>query len=148
MLPWFLQIGLESISLSLQEKKRKIHFPDSTDDDHLGFPIGMILATLVYKLSRYFLPSFESVGLSIQKKRKIYFQDGGHGGHLGNPIVTILAIFDSRYFLPSFESVCLSVQEKKRKIYFQDGVHGGHLGPRIGTILAILDLQVFRILSI
>ena len=39
-----------------------------------------------------FLPSLESIGLSVQeKKRKIDFQDGGH---LGFPIGTILAIFD------------------------------------------------------
>ena len=33
------------------------------------------------------LPSFVSVGLSVQeKKRKIDFQEGHHGGHLGFPI--------------------------------------------------------------
>ena len=41
---------------------------------------------------RCFLPSLESIGLSVQvKKRKIDFQDGGH---LVFPIGTILAIFD------------------------------------------------------
>ena len=50
---------------------------------------------LIYKSPQYFLPSFESTGLSFQKeKRKIDFQDGCHGGHLGFPIGTILAIFD------------------------------------------------------
>ena len=40
----------------------------------------------------YFLPSFESIALSVQeKKHKIDFQDGGH---LGFPIQMILAIFD------------------------------------------------------
>ena len=39
-----------------------------------------------------FLPSFKSVGFSVQeKKRKIDFQDGGH---LGFPIGMIWAIFD------------------------------------------------------
>ena len=48
---------------------------------------------LIYKSSRCFLPSFESIGLSVQKKKgKIDFQDGHH---LGFPIVTILAIFIS-----------------------------------------------------
>ena len=47
---------------------------------------------LIYKSPQCFLPSFESIGLSVQeKKRKIDFQDGGH---LGFPIGTILAISD------------------------------------------------------
>ena len=42
-----------------------------------------------------FLPSFKSVGLSVQEKeRKIDLQDGGHCCHLGFPIRTILVIFD------------------------------------------------------
>ena len=35
---------LESIGLSIQEKKRKIDFQDGGHGGHLGFPIGMILA--------------------------------------------------------------------------------------------------------
>ena len=47
----------------------------------------------IYKSPRCFLPSFESIGLSVQKKKgKIHFQDGRH---LGFPIGTILAIFIS-----------------------------------------------------
>ena len=47
----------------------------------------------IYKLPRCFLPSFESIGLSVQKKKgKIDFQDGHQ---LGLPIGTILAIFIS-----------------------------------------------------
>ena len=54
----------------------------------------MILAIFfIYKLPRYFLPSFESVGLFVQK-RKIDFQDSSSDGHLGFPIRKILAIFD------------------------------------------------------
>ena len=49
------------------------------------------------QVTQCFLPSFESIGLSVlEKKRKIHFQDGRHGGHLGFPIGTILAIFDLR----------------------------------------------------
>ena len=41
-----------------------------------------------------FLPSFKSIGLSVQeKKQKLDFQDGRHGRHLGFPR-TVLAIFD------------------------------------------------------
>ena len=58
---------MESVGLSVQEKKGKIDFHDG---GHLGFPIG----------------------LSVQeKKRNIDFQDGGH---LGFSIGMILAIFD------------------------------------------------------
>ena len=39
-----LLASLESISLSIQEKKRKIDFQDGGHGGHLGFPIGMILA--------------------------------------------------------------------------------------------------------
>ena len=47
----------------------------------------------IYKAPRCFLPSFESIGLSVQKKKgNIDFQDGNH---LGFPIGTILAIFIS-----------------------------------------------------
>ena len=36
--------SLESIGLSVQEKKWKIDFKDGRHGDHLGFPIGTILA--------------------------------------------------------------------------------------------------------
>ena len=46
------------------------------------------------KSPRCFLPSLESIGLSVQKKRLKDFQNSHHGSHLGFPIGTILAIFD------------------------------------------------------
>ena len=59
---------------------------------HLGFLIGTILAILIYKSPLCFLPSLESIGLSVQKKkRKIYFQNGGHLRFL---VETVLASFD------------------------------------------------------
>ena len=83
---------MESIGLSAQEKQ-KIDFQDGGHGGHLGFPIGSISAIFVLKSPRCFLPSLESIGLSVQeKKRKTDFQDGGHGDHLGFPIGTILAI--------------------------------------------------------
>ena len=36
----------------------------------------------IYKLLRYFLPSFESIGFSV-KELKIDLQNGGCGGHPG-----------------------------------------------------------------
>ena len=50
---------------------------------------------LIYKSTRCFPASLESIGLSVQdKKRKIDFQDGPHGGNLGFPIGTVLAILE------------------------------------------------------
>ena len=55
----------------------------------------VVLAIFDLQVTRCFLPSLESTGLSVQeKKREIDFQDGCHRGHLGFPIGTILAIFD------------------------------------------------------
>ena len=46
-----------------------------------------ILAIFDLQSCQCFLPSLESIGLSVQeKKRKIDFQDGSHDGHLGFPI--------------------------------------------------------------
>ena len=63
---------------------------DFQDGGHLGFPIRMILAILIYKSSRCFLPNFQSIGLSVQKKR-IYRCSRWPPCHLGFPI---LAIFE------------------------------------------------------
>ena len=61
----------------------------------LDFQLARFELFLMYKSSRCFLASLESIGISVQeKKRKIAFQDGCHGGHLGFLISTILAIFD------------------------------------------------------
>ena len=95
----------------------------------------MILAILICKSPRYFLPRLESNGLSVQeKKRKIDFQDGGH---LGFPIGTY----------QSFKRIGILVQKEKQKITFQNCCHGSHLGFRIAMILAIFNLQVTQILS-
>ena len=59
--------SFESISLSVQKKKRKIDFQDGR---HLGFPIGMILAILIHKSSRCFLPIFISIGPLVQENMR------------------------------------------------------------------------------
>ena len=70
---------------SREEKKNK--FQDGDRFGHLGFPIGTILAILIYKSPRCFRPTFKSTVLSVEEKKlKIDFKDGGHGGHLGFPI--------------------------------------------------------------
>ena len=106
----------------------------------LDFWSELLLLLLSYKLPRYFLPSFRSIGLSVQENFKIDFQDGNHGGHLGFPIGMILAIFDLPVtsILPTkFQVSWLLVQEKMSKIDFWDGSHGSHLAFPIGMILDI-----------
>ena len=138
--------SLESIGLSVQEKKRKIDFQDGCHGGHLGFPISMILAIFDLQVTPM-LPSKFGVNWPF-----------GSGEEAKNrfsrwPPWWPSWIFDRhdfnyffinkspQCFLASLESIGLSVQ-KKRKIDFQDGGHGGHLGFPIGTNLAIFDLQV------
>ena len=86
---------MESIALSVQEKKRKIDFQDGRNGGHLGFQIGTILAIFDLQVTPM-LPSKFGVKWpfgSGEEAKKI-FQDGGHGGYLGFPIGMILAIFD------------------------------------------------------
>ena len=60
-----------------------------------SYQVWSQLASGFRRRSECFLPSFESIGLSVQKKKqKIDFQNGRHGGHLGFPIGRILANFD------------------------------------------------------
>ena len=91
---------------------------------------------LIYKS----LPSFQSIGFSIQEKQwKIHCQDGSHSGHLWSPIKTISAIFmhiSPRCFLLSFKSIGLSFQEEKGQ--FQDGRHSDHLGFPICHFIFVL----------
>ena len=63
------------MGLSIQEKKFKTDFQDGNCGDHLVFPIGIILAIFDLQVTSIIqVPSFKSVGLSLQeKKRKIYF---------------------------------------------------------------------------
>ena len=78
---------------NFRRRSKKIDFQNGS---HLGFPIGTILVIfLIYKSPRCFLPSFKSIGLSVQgKKGKIYFQDGSRHCYLGFPNRNDLAIFD------------------------------------------------------
>ena len=58
----------------------------------LDFRSKRFLLVLIYKVPRYILTGFDSVGLSVQEKKcKIELQNGGLGCHLGFPIGTILA---------------------------------------------------------
>ena len=98
---------------------------------------------------RYFVPNFESVGLSVQEKNyKIHFQDGGRGGHLGFLIETILAIFHLKLalILPTKFRVNWPFGSGEVRNGFKDGGHGDHLGFSIGTIFTVFDLQIGPIL--
>ena len=86
---------MESIGLSVQEKKRKIDFQDGGYSGHLGFLIGTILAIFDLQVTPM-LPSKFGVNwpFASGEEAKNRFQDGCHGGHLGFSIGTILAIFN------------------------------------------------------
>ena len=120
MLPTKFQVN-KPFSLGEEAKNRFLRWPPG---GHFGFLIRTILSIFDLQVPPCFLPSFESIGLSVQeKKRKIDFQDGRHGGHLGFLVRTILAIFDLQVtpMLPTKFRVTigLSVQEKKRKLYLR-----------------------------
>ena len=101
--------SFKSIGFPVLEKKRKIDFQDGGHGNHLGFPIGTILAIFDLQVTPALPTKFGVNCLLIEeKKRKIDFQDGGR--YLGFPIGTIkiLAVFDlqvTRCFLPSIESI-------------------------------------------
>ena len=86
-----LPTKIQSIGVSVQEKKRIIDFQDFSHGGCLGFPIGTILAIFDHQVSRCFLPSFKSIGLFVQeKKAKIDLNDDGY---FGFSMATVLAIF-------------------------------------------------------
>ena len=86
--------SLESIGLSVQEKKQKIDFQDGCHGSHLGFLIGTILAIFDLQVTPMLPTMFAVNWLLGSEEAKNSFQDGCHGGHLGFPIGMILAIFD------------------------------------------------------
>ena len=55
--PWCFLPSLVSIGLSIQEKKPKIDFKDSSHEGHLRLQIGRILAIFLYKSPWCFLSS-------------------------------------------------------------------------------------------
>ena len=79
---------MESIGLSVQEKKRKINFQDG---GHLGFPIGTIFAIFYLQVTLMLPSKFGVKWPLISEEVKNRFQDGSH---LGFPIGRILANFD------------------------------------------------------
>ena len=104
--------------LSVQEQKQKINSQDGRHGGHLGFAIGMILATFDLQVT-LMLPTKFGVNwpFSSGEEAKNRFSRWGHGGHLGFAIGMILAIFDLQVtlMLPSnLESTGLSVNKKQK----------------------------------
>ena len=88
MLPTKFQVNW---LLGLGEEVKKMIFKMATMAATLDFRSAWFQLFLIYKFPWCFLPSLESIGISVQeKKQKIDFQDGGHRGF---PIGKILAIF-------------------------------------------------------
>ena len=89
----------------------------------------------IYKLPRYFLPSFESNGPSVQEmKGKIDIQDSRHGIHLGFQIRAILAIFLSTN-CPDISYKVLS------QLAFPFRIGRAKQILKMGTMAAILDFR-------
>ena len=78
--------SFRSISLSIQEKKRKIDFQYTCHGGHLGFPIGTVFVVFfIYNIRpdasakfRFYWPFS-----SGEEAKKIDFQDGRHAGQIG-----------------------------------------------------------------
>ena len=105
----------------------------------LDFRSKRVKLFLIYKLPRYFLPNFVSVGISFRRgSAKILFQCG----HLGFPIGKILAIFFYLQVLPIFPTrskVKRPFNSEEAHKRFQDGRHGGYIGFPLRIILAFLN---------
>ena len=71
-----LPMNFEPIALSAQEKSSKQIFKMDAMAAIWDFLSQRLELYFIYKSPRYFLPSFESFGLSVQKKGKTDFQDG------------------------------------------------------------------------
>ena len=89
-----LPMNFESIALSVQEKTKSIQvFEMAAISAICDFLSQRFELFFIYKSPRCYLPSFKSIGLSVQKKKgKINFQ---YSRHLGFLIGTILAMFIS-----------------------------------------------------
>ena len=119
------------MGLGSGEDAKKQNFQAGHHGGQLGFPIERILAILIYQSPLCFLPSLESIGLSVHKKKlKI------DPSWISDQNNFFLSIYDLK-FTPKLPK---PVQVNWRKIDFQDDCLGGHLGFLIGTILDIFDL--------
>ena len=61
--------SLESIGLSVQEKKQKVDFQDGCHASHLGFPIGTILVIFDLQVTPMLPTMFGVHWLLVQEKK-------------------------------------------------------------------------------
>ena len=80
--PQGLLPSFKSISLSIQEKKRKIDFQDGSHCDRHGFLNGRILAIFDLQVTPMLPTEFRVNWPFGSGEVKIDFQDGCHGAHL------------------------------------------------------------------
>ena len=89
----YFQWTLSQLPFRFRRKSSKQIFKMAAMASIWDFLLQQFELFFIYKSPRCFLPSFESIGLSVQKKKgKIDFQDSRH---LGFPTGMILAIFIS-----------------------------------------------------
>ena len=137
--------SLESIGLSVQEKKQNI------DGSHLGFTIRTILAIFELQVTPM-LPTMFGVnwllGSGEEAKNRFSRWLPWRPSWISNR-------HDFSYFWSTshpnasqqvWSRLAFRFRKRSKKIEFQDGCHGGHLGFLIGMILAIFDLQVTQML--
>ena len=131
--------SVKSIGLSVQEKKRKIHFQDGRHGGHLWFLIRMILAIFDLQVDTSYQISSQLAFQSSRRREKQIFK-----------MVTMEAILDfqleqfqlffiyksPRCFLPSFKPIGLLVQEEKQIMKWQTF--------KMAAMVANLDFQSER----
>ena len=130
---------LESVGLSVQEKKGKIDFQDGS---HLGFRIGTILAIFNLQVT-LMLPSKFGVKwpFSSGEEAKNWFSRWRPWRHLGFPIGTILAIFDLQVTLmlpyqvsSQLAQGCRRSRLLKQLLTLHNGRHTTHVRHWLTTI--------------
>ena len=130
------------------QEKFKIDFQDSNWQPSWILDQNSLSYFSIYMSPWYVLPSFESIGISVQEKFKTDLQDGSH---LGFPIGKILATFDLQVTLippTKFESVAFSLQEEKFKLDFQDGSCDLWHLIWVYTVCKGLSLPILRVIMI
>ena len=93
--PLYFLSSFKSVAILFRRRSLEYIFKMAAVTAILAFQ-SIRFSFFIYISPRNFLPSFESICLSIQKEFKIYFQDGIRGNHLGFRNGTI-----SPFFLPT-----------------------------------------------
>ena len=91
--PLDFQPSLESIGISVKEKKFKTDLQNGGHGRQLGFPTGMLLTIFDLRDAQVIWPKFRVTSAFHSEEFKTDFQDGHHGGHLGFSMETIFSFF-------------------------------------------------------